>query len=153
MGKKSKSKAENAAPSAAAKNINIALIVVALIFTSGIIWYTVKGPSEPQQQAVLPKPETTTLDPEQFTGKTRLAYEAAREVPEVLAQLPCYCGCMTGSGHRNNLDCFHDTHGVECSMCQEIALDARQMYKNGFDIDRIRQTIKDRYSRYASLNE
>lgn len=148
MGKKPKGQNEPA--SGAATKINVLLVVGALIITSGIIWYTVKGPA-PDNRAALPKPSVTTLDPAQFSGMTRTAYEAAREVPEVLAQLPCYCGCMSGFGHRNNLDCFHDLHGVECTMCQEIAIDARGMHKSGFDIERIRQKIKDKYGKYAAL--
>jgi hypothetical protein len=149
LGKSSKEK--NASSSSAARMINIVLIVGALAITGGIIWYTVKEPAAPVSRAALPKPNVTTLDPALFSGRTREAYEAAKEVPEVLAQLPCYCGCMSGFGHKNNLDCFHDDHGVECTMCQSIALDARGMYKNGFEIDRIRQIIKDRYGKYASL--
>ena len=153
MGKTSKGKAGNASAGKSARTINILLIVGAVIFTSGVIWYALRGTAETTPREVLPKPNVATLDPAQFTGKVRLAYEAAREVPEVLAQLPCYCGCMSGFGHRNNLDCFHDNHGVECTMCQDIALNARDMYKDGFEISRIRQVIKDRYGRYAALIE
>ena len=149
MGKSSKEK--NTSNSSTARLINVLLIVGALAITGGIIWYTVKGPSESAPRAALPKPNVTTMDPALFSGRTREAYQAAKEVPEVLAQLPCYCGCMSGFGHRNNLDCFHDEHGVECTMCQSIAIESRDMYKNGFEIDRIRQVIKDRYGKYASL--
>jgi hypothetical protein len=133
--------------------INILLIVGALIITSGIVWYTMKGPAPIAQRQPLPKPNVTTLDPALFSGKARVAYQAAREIPEVLAKLACYCGCMNPSGfsHRNNLDCFHDEHGVECAMCQDIAIDARKMWENGDDIDRIQQVIRERYNRSASL--
>jgi hypothetical protein len=149
LGKSSKEKQTETTN--AARAINIVLVVGALIITGGIIWYTLKGPAESTPRAALPKPNFTTLDPALFTGRTHEAYQAAKEVPEVLAQLPCYCGCMTGFNHRNNLDCFHDEHGVECTMCQSIAIDARAMYKNGFEIDQIRQVIKDRYGKLASL--
>jgi len=148
LGKKPKDQNEKA--SNAATKINALLVVGALIFTSAIVWYTLRTPA-PDQRAPLPKPNVATLDPAQFSGQARIAYEAAREVPEVLAQLPCYCGCMSGFGHRNNLDCFHDNHGVECTMCQEIAIDARDMYKSGLEISRIREKIKDKYGKYASL--
>lgn len=149
MGKKTN---QNKPASNSAKTINILLIVGALVFTAGIMWYTLK-PAPTVQREALPKPGVATLDPTMFSGRARMAYESAKEVPEVLAQLPCYCGCMSGFGHRNNLDCFHDQHGVECTMCQDIALDAREMWKKGFEITRIRQTIKDRYGRYASLQQ
>ena len=35
----------------------------------------------------------------------RAAYESAARQPEVLEQLPCYCGCRK-LGHRSNRDCF-----------------------------------------------
>jgi hypothetical protein len=152
LGKTSKGK--NAAASKTASTINVLLIVGALAIAGGLIWYALKEPSQTAQREVLPKPNVTTLDPAKFSGRTRSAYEAAREVPEVLAQLPCYCGCMmSGFNHRNNLDCFHDEHGVECTMCQDIALDARDMYKNGFEIARIREVVKERYGRYAALTQ
>jgi len=42
-----------------------------------------------------------TLAPEEFTGLTRDAYRAAREIPVTLAQLPCYCYCDRGMGHKS----------------------------------------------------
>jgi hypothetical protein len=150
LGKKP-NKAQNEKASGTASKINNLLMVGAVIFVSAVVWYTLKSPA-PDTRAALPKPSVTTMDPSQFSGKVRQAYEAAQEVPEVLAKLPCYCGCMTGGiGHRNNLDCFRDLHGVDCTMCQDIAIDARGMYKSGFDIDRIRERIKEKYNRHAVL--
>ena len=151
MGKTSKGK--KPAASNAGKTINVLLIVGAVAIAAGILWYAVKEPTPTAQREALPKPNITTLDPARFSGRTRSSYEAAREVPEVLAQLPCYCGCMSGFGHKSNLDCFHDDHGVECSMCQDIALDARNMWNNGFEIERIREVVKSKYGRYASLSQ
>ena len=150
MGKKTKQNTPTT--SNTGRTINVLLIVGALAITGGIIWYTLK-PAAVVQREVLPKPNVTTLDPAKFSGKIRVAYEAAKEVPEVLAQLPCYCGCMSGHGHKNNLDCFHDEHGVECAMCQDIALDAQSMWEDGTEIARIREKIKEKYSRFASLSQ
>jgi len=52
-----------------------------------------------------------TLDPNLIKGKDRQGYQVAREIPEVLAQLPCFCRCEA-VGHENLLDCFVDEHGV-----------------------------------------
>jgi hypothetical protein len=35
----------------------------------------------------------------------REAYRFALANPEVLAQIPCYCGC-NNQGHMNNMDCY-----------------------------------------------
>jgi hypothetical protein len=51
-----------------------------------------------------------TLSPTRFSGKIRIAYEIAREIPEVLDQLYCYCRCRENFGHKNLLSCYVDTH-------------------------------------------
>ena len=51
-----------------------------------------------------------TLDPSRFRGKSKAAYQTAKEIPEILAQMPCFCECEP-FGHENLLDCFIDTHG------------------------------------------
>jgi hypothetical protein len=40
------------------------------------------------------------------------AYRIAREIPEVLAQQPCYCNCGESFGHGSLLDCFASDHGA-----------------------------------------
>ena len=52
-----------------------------------------------------------TLDPDLIKGKDRQGYQAAKEIPEILAQLPCFCDCEA-VGHENLLDCFVDEHAV-----------------------------------------
>jgi uncharacterized protein YbaR (Trm112 family) len=52
-----------------------------------------------------------TLDPNLFKRKAKEAYQIAKEIPEVLAQMPCFCECDV-YGHENLLDCFIDSHGA-----------------------------------------
>ena len=52
-----------------------------------------------------------TLDPNLIKGEDREGYQVAKEIPEILVQLPCFCGCEA-VGHENLLDCFVDEHGV-----------------------------------------
>jgi hypothetical protein len=44
-----------------------------------------------------------TLPAEGFIGVTKEAYQAAREIPETLAQLPCYCHCDKSMGHKASI--------------------------------------------------
>lgn len=54
-----------------------------------------------------------TLPPESFSeGEVRRSYQAAKDYPEVLETVACYCGCYGSAGHRNNLDCYRDNHGI-----------------------------------------
>jgi hypothetical protein len=53
-----------------------------------------------------------TLDPARFVGKARLAHQVAREIPDVLDQLYCYCQCDRHLGHRSLLSCYTDGHAA-----------------------------------------
>lgn len=72
-----------------------------------------------------------TLAPEKFTGLTRDAYRAAREIPVTLAQMPCYCYCDRGMGHKSLYSCFEDDHAASCAVCVNEALLAYQLEKEG----------------------
>jgi len=39
------------------------------------------------------------------------AYKMVSNYPEVVAGVPCYCGCYVSDGHESNLDCFIDHFG------------------------------------------
>lgn len=69
------------------------------------------------------------LSAAQFTGKTRLAYAAVKEMPETIAQLPCYCHCDEGFGHKSLQTCFVDDHAAHCAVCVEEALLAYKLQK------------------------
>jgi Protein of unknown function with PCYCGC motif len=91
-----------------------------------------------------------TLDPVLYTGPAHEAYRVAREHPDLLAQLHCYCGCDRVHGHTNLLDCFRDTHGGHCAICVGEAIDAERLYKTGTPVDRIRDALRERYNRHES---
>ena len=58
------------------------------------------------------QPLPKTLAPERFhIPVVARAYTAARKIPEVLAQQPCYCWCDK-FGHASLLDCFATEHGA-----------------------------------------
>jgi hypothetical protein len=66
-----------------------------------------QAPPAVAQTPTLPTP----LPAAQFQGRVRGAYQAAADIPQVLAEVKCYCGCDKSQGHRSLLDCFVDTHG------------------------------------------
>jgi hypothetical protein len=71
-------------------------------------WRTQPGPAGP---ALALRERRPTLDPAHFTGKARTAHEVAREIPDVLDQLRCYCRCE-GIGHVSLLSCYTDGHAA-----------------------------------------
>jgi len=60
--------------------------------------------------AIPRRPRPRTLSPAVFEGKAAEAYRIAREVPELIEQMSCYCGCNKSHNHQNNLDCYVDRH-------------------------------------------
>jgi len=65
-----------------------------------------------KEKAINPKTGLPkTLDPNLFKGKAKKAYQIAKEIPEILSQMPCLCECEP-YGHENLLDCFIDRHGA-----------------------------------------
>ena len=88
-----------------------------------------------------------TLAPEKFTGPTREAYRAVREIPVTIAQLPCYCHCDKGYGHKSLYSCFEDDHAAHCAVCVNEALLALQLEKEQkLTPAQIRETIVAQYS-------
>lgn len=57
-----------------------------------------------------PKP----VSPVRYDGYPILqkAYRIAAEIPEVLAQQPCYCYCDRSAGHKSLASCWADDHGA-----------------------------------------
>ena len=88
-----------------------------------------------------------TLQPEQFFGPTREAYRVVKEIPETIAQLPCYCHCDQSIGHKSLHSCFQDTHASQCVVCVNEALLAYNMQRNGMSPAQIRERIIAQYSR------
>jgi uncharacterized protein with PCYCGC motif len=86
-------------------------------------------------------PFPPTLDPSQFQISTiREAYSVAKEIPEVLAQQPCYCYCQR-QGHRSLLDCFTSLHATSCDICINEARLAGQLSRQGKTAEEIRAAI------------
>lgn len=87
-----------------------------------------------------------TLSPENFKGLTRDAYKAVAEMPQTIAQLPCYCHCDEGFGHKSLQSCFVDDHAAHCDICVKEALVAYRLQKQGLTAPQIRERIIAEYS-------
>ena len=141
--------------------------VVALVFIVGSRTPSVTGRhSSVVEKEVIPQPNTApmqvpahyeeapslsslgpTLQPEQFIGKARDAYQVAREIPQTLAQMPCYCHCDRGMGHKSLHSCFEDNHASSCAVCVNEALMAYQLQKKqGLSAKEVRERIIAEFS-------
>jgi hypothetical protein len=88
-----------------------------------------------------------TLPPDKFIGPAKEAYQVAKDIPNTLAQLPCYCYCDMHMGHKSLHSCFEDTHASQCAVCVSEALQAYAMHQSGMSPDQIRERIIAEYSK------
>jgi hypothetical protein len=86
----------------------------------------------------------------------QIAYRFAAANPELLHDIPCYCGCVY-MNHENNLDCYvkefktensivFDEHAAGCGICVEITLDVMRLWGEGQDSQSIYDFIVETYS-------
>lgn len=95
-----------------------------------------------------PRPGITAaavLDPAGVPERARRGYEAAREVPEVLDGLYCYCDCAERDGLRSLLSCFETRMPMHCGICVGEAALAHRLSREGRDLAAIRKAVDDRY--------
>jgi hypothetical protein len=90
------------------------------------------------------------------------AYRFALGNPEILEQVPCYCGCGA-IGHRSNYQCYlkgigpdgapqFDNHALGCSICVDITQDVMRLLDEGKSIPEIREYVDATYSKYGPSN-
>jgi hypothetical protein len=90
------------------------------------------------------------------------SYQFAAANPEILEEIPCYCGCGA-MGHKSNYACYisgkdesgkiiFDSHALGCSICVDITLDTMRMLKEGKAVPEIRASIDMTYARYGPSN-
>lgn len=90
------------------------------------------------------------------------AYDFAASHPEVLTQLPCYCGCGA-IGHTSNYACYvsgsdpdgalvYDLHAIGCSICVDISRDAMRMLAAGRSLPNIQAEIDRTYAAFGPSN-
>jgi hypothetical protein len=119
------------------------------------------GENSPGEPAMAPLAQMP-LQVQRASYATRQAYQFAVANPEIMTQLPCFCGCG-GMGHTSNHSCFvagmaesgaitYDGHALGCSICVDIALDAMRLFKQGKSLQDIRPYIYMVYGQYGPSN-
>jgi hypothetical protein len=87
------------------------------------------------------------------------AYQFAVANPEILKQIPCYCGCGAMS-HTSNYSCYvagtdtdgeviYDNHALGCSICVDISQDAMRLLEQGKEVPEIFAYVDSNYARFG----
>jgi hypothetical protein len=90
------------------------------------------------------------------------AYQFNVANPDVMTQIPCYCGCGA-MGHTSNYSCYvsgveedgkviFDTHALGCSICVDITQDTMRLFKQGKTVLEIKAFVDQTYAQYGPSN-
>lgn len=90
------------------------------------------------------------------------AYQFAAANPDLMKQIPCYCGCGN-VGHTSNYSCYvsavdenggitFDNHALGCSICVDITQDVMRLTREGKSPGEARALIDASYSKYGPSN-
>ncbi|HLO18758.1 MAG TPA: PCYCGC motif-containing (lipo)protein [Anaerolineales bacterium] len=90
------------------------------------------------------------------------AYQFASANPDVMKNIPCYCGCGN-VGHTSNYSCYishvdakgsitFDHHALGCSICVDITQDVMRLLREGKTPQEARAYIDATYSKYGPSN-
>lgn len=95
---------------------------------------------------------TAVLDPASFEfPASRELYGIATEIPGVLNQLYCWCGCIDRGLHRSALACYEDWTGASCGICQSTARIAWREVERGItDPARIQAALDEEWAPAAA---
>ncbi len=131
------------------------LQAAALAILAAFLLAACEAPSSPDFDPEDSPPEVDTAeDLPEYAYRSPAAlrgYKIAVKEADLLARLPCYCGCGQDPQYQNLRDCFLDdrgefrAHGANCQVCLEEAEDAAGWKNEGLTPREIRERIDSRY--------
>lgn len=125
--------------------------------TRGVPAVPAASQARPAPPGALPPLPSVSFEPVRPMPVVQQVYEFAARHPEVLAYIPCYCGCER-IGHKANHDCFvksratngriteWDTHGMGCAICLDVGRQAMTLFNQGMSVPAIRAAIEKTYN-------
>jgi len=137
----------------------LSLIILILLVTAGC------GGTDPQSNGSNVKMASMADMPAEVRAApvtVQQAYQFNVANPDVMSQIPCYCGCGA-MGHTSNYDCYvagvnvdgsikYDTHALGCSICVDITQDTMRLMKEGKTVPQIKAYVDQTYAQYGPSN-
>ena len=152
MGKRKSNKKPSGGQRSSQNSLITAALIAAIGLTLGGVYLYTKPPG--RAHALNPAPATgqlienrPVLSPALFTGKQKLAYQYAAEIPKVIDSLFCYCYCKKNNNHKTLLTCFTSMHGSKCDVCMDEVLHAHDLYEDGLSLDEIVVAVDKKFYR------
>lgn len=106
--------------------------------------------------------DSMPMDVQSAPVAVREAYQFNTANPDIMKNIPCYCGCGN-VGHTSNYSCYvssvdaqgkiaFDNHALGCSICVDITQDVMRMLREGKSPQDARAYIDATYSKYGPSN-
>jgi len=137
-------------------------LLLLLILFSGLL--TACGANKPDEDhdLAMASMDGMPADVQNAPVLVQQAYQFNVANPDVMTQIPCYCGCGA-MGHTSNYSCYVsgvdadgkviiDAHALGCSICVDITQDTMRLYKQGKTVPEIKAFVDQTYAQYGPSN-
>ena len=136
------------------------LFIIVVLLTTTISACSASKPSNVNLNMMSMDQMPTNVQSAPVTVQT--AYQFAAANPDLMKNIPCYCGCGN-VGHTSNYSCYvsnvndkgkitFGNHALGCSLCVDITQDVMRMMREGKSPQQARAYIDTTYSKYGSSN-
>ena len=138
------------------------LSVLMLVLISGLLTACASNDAEASHELKMASLDRMPLDVRNAPVTVQQAYQFNVANPDVMTQLPCYCGCGS-MGHTSNYACYvsgvdadgkisYDTHALGCSICVDITQDTMRLLGQGKSVPEIKAYVDQTYAQYGPSN-
>jgi len=142
------------------RRLNLLLITLILILSGALSACSTQEAEHPFPMASM---DHMPAEVQSAPVTVQQAYQFAVANPDVMHELPCYCGCGP-IGHTSNYACYvaeqnpdgsvktFDNHALGCSICVDITQDAMRMLREGKTVPELRAYVDQTYAKYGPSN-
>jgi Protein of unknown function with PCYCGC motif len=143
------------------RRLSMPLLILLFVF-SGLLTACGAKSSEDKHDLAMASMDGMPADVQKAPVAVQQAYQFNVANPDVMKQIPCYCGCGA-MGHTSNYSCYvsgvdaggkisYDTHALGCSICVDITQDTMRLLKQGKTVPEIKAFVDQTYAQYGSSN-
>lgn len=137
-------------------------LLMSLIVFSGLLTACSANTSNNNHNLAMASLDEMPADVKNAPVMVQQAYQFNAANPEIMTQIPCYCGCGS-MGHTSNYSCYvagvdedgkvdYDTHALGCSICVDITQDTIRLLNQGKTVPEIKAYVDQTYAQYGPSN-
>ena len=143
------------------RRLSLSLLMLLVVF-SGLLTACGAKTSDDNPDLAMASLDEMPSEVENAPVAVQKAYQFNVANPDVMTQIPCYCGCGS-MGHTSNYSCYvssvetngkvnYDTHALGCSICVDITQDTMRLLKQGKSVPEIKAYVDQTYAKYGPSN-